>query len=88
MNTDTTNDRQTKIYNRLYEIGKSFNETLSTDELYDTATEFVQNDLNFHKCLIFEHDDENGWFKVVQSVGYDNPIEKKSIRNYKFTFVW
>ncbi|NOQ30514.1 MAG: response regulator [Helicobacteraceae bacterium] len=71
------NDRQTKIYNRLYEIGKSFNETLGIDELYETATQFAQNELNFQKCLIFEHDDENGWFKVVKSVGYDNPIEKK-----------
>ncbi len=71
------NKKQTKIYQRLYEIGKSFNETLEIEELYETAIHFVQNELEFQKCLIFEHDDKNGWFKIVKSIGYDNPLEQK-----------
>jgi PAS domain S-box-containing protein len=69
--------KQTKIYKRLHAIGKSLNETLTIDELYEMAVSFVSSELNFQKCLIFEHDDSNGWFKVVKSVGYTNPMELK-----------
>ncbi|MEA3513602.1 MAG: ATP-binding protein [Campylobacterota bacterium] len=71
------NKKQTKIYNKLYQIGKSLNETITINELYDIATSFTTEELNFEKCLIFEHDDTNGWFKVVKSIGYNSPIEKK-----------
>lgn len=70
-------DRLTLIYTRLYEIGKNINETLEISELYDIACDFATNELNFEKAIIFEHDDRNGWFKVVKSKGYNNPIEQK-----------
>ncbi|MBN2782127.1 MAG: response regulator [Campylobacterales bacterium] len=73
------NDKISSIYHRLYEIGKSINETVDIDELYETACDFATNELNFQKALIFEHDDSNGWFKVVKSAGYDNPIEQRII---------
>ncbi|MEA1916132.1 MAG: response regulator [Campylobacterota bacterium] len=72
--------RQSKIYKRLYEIGKSFNETLEIDELYDIAIDFIKTELHFEKCLIFQHDDNNGWFKIVKSSGYDNPMEKNILK--------
>ncbi len=70
------NIKQTKIYNRLYSIGKSLNETLNEEQLFDTALDFTTKELNFEKCLIFKHDENNGWFKVVKSIGYDTPKEK------------
>ena len=73
------NDRQTKIYSRLHEIGKNINEALEIDALYKMAVGFAVNELQFEKCLIFEHDDKNGWFKVVKSKGYNNPMQQKVI---------
>jgi PAS domain S-box-containing protein len=64
-----------QIYSKLYEIGKSFNINNNVETLYDTACDFVIDNLKFEKCIIFEHDDSNGWFKVVKSKGYINPIE-------------
>ena len=77
ISTNFDNDRLAIIYNKLYDIGKSINETINIPKLYDIACEFATNELNFEKCIIFEHDDNNGWFKVVQSKGYENPIEKR-----------
>jgi PAS domain S-box-containing protein len=69
-----------QIYEKLYNISKSFNEKLSLEELYDIAVDFVTDDLQFQKALIFAHDDRNGWFKVVCSKGYDNPMEQKILK--------
>ncbi|MCK4502084.1 MAG: PAS domain S-box protein, partial [Desulfuromonadales bacterium] len=71
------NERQTAIYQQLHEIGKSLNETLDVNDMYDMATGFSVNLLNFQKCLIFEHDDTNGWFKIVKAKGYESPVELK-----------
>ena len=73
-------NQQKKIYTRLYEIGKSLNETISIGQIYDIAVDFATNELNFEKCLIFEHDDKNGWFKVVKSAGYDKPHELQILK--------
>ncbi len=72
-----SSNRLSIIYKKLYEIGKSINETIDIPHLYDIACDFATDELNFQKCIIFEHDDNNGWFKVVQSKGYDNPMEKR-----------
>lgn len=74
------NIQQTKIYKRLYEIGKSLNETMEISHIYDLTVEFATNELNFEKCIIFEHDDKNGWFKVAKSAGYDKPAEQQILR--------
>ena len=74
------NEKQTRIYNKLHSIGKSLNEELSIDEVYDIATSFVTDELDFEKCLIFQHDDKNGWFKVIKSVGYNNPMEERILK--------
>jgi len=76
----TQNIQQTKIYKRLYEIGKSLNETMEIPQIYDLAVDFATNELNFEKCLIFEHDDKNGWFKIVKSAGYDKPHEQQILK--------
>jgi PAS domain-containing protein len=65
------------IYNKLYQIGKEINESVNVEELYGIACDFTTNELNFQKCIIFEHDDRNGWFKVVKYSGYNNPIEQR-----------
>jgi PAS domain S-box-containing protein len=65
------------IYNKLYQIGKEINESVNVEDLYSIACDFTTNELNFQKSIIFEHDDRNGWFKVVKSSGYDNPMEQK-----------
>jgi PAS domain S-box-containing protein len=70
-------ERISLIYSRLYEIGKSINETVEVDDLYDLACDFATDELNFEKAIIFEHDDHNGWFKVVKQKGYDNPAQEK-----------
>lgn len=77
MRSLVSSEQVSKIYHRLYEIGKSINETVSIEELYDMACEFATNELNYEKALIFEHDDSNGWFKIVKSKGYNTPIEKR-----------
>ncbi len=71
------NSKLYKIYKKLYDIGKNINENVNAQELYDIACDFTTNELDFDKCIIFEHDDSNGWFKVVKSKGYDNPVQLK-----------
>lgn len=63
------------VYRRLYEISKNLNETMTLQEIYGLTTAFATNELAFERCLIFEHDDTNGWFKVVASAGYEKPHE-------------
>ncbi|RLA76403.1 MAG: hypothetical protein DRG30_02890 [Epsilonproteobacteria bacterium] len=75
-----TADKQTKIYTKLYEIGKNINESISEDQLFDIALTFASKDLGFEKCLIFKHDESNGWFKVEKSVGYDKPQEQMILK--------
>ena len=74
------NEKQTRIYTKLYSLGKDLNEDLEIDDVYNIATSFITEDLKFEKCLIFQHDDKNGWFKVVKSVGYNNPMEQKILK--------
>ena len=74
------NQMQTGVYESLYKIGKNIDETLQEDELFDITTDFVKDKLNIEKCLIFKHDDQNGWFKIVKSAGYNNPMEQKILR--------
>ncbi len=71
------NDKQTKIYNKLHDIGKSINETIEVDEIFNMACDFATQELAFEKCLIFKHDDTNGWFKVHSWVGYTNPMQQR-----------
>jgi len=72
-----TNTQLYSIYNKLYQIGKNINESVDVDELYGIACDFATNELNFEKCVIFEHDDSNGWFKVKKSKGFNNPMQEK-----------
>jgi len=74
------NLKQARIYNKLYQIGKSINETMQISSLYDIATSFAVEELGFQKAIIFEHDDANGWFKIVNHKGYDNPMEQKILK--------
>jgi len=74
------NNKQKRIYQKLHSIGKNLNESIQVNELYDIALNFTTNELNFQRCLIFEHDDSNGWFKIVKSVGYTNPMEQKILK--------
>ncbi|MEA1920329.1 MAG: response regulator [Campylobacterota bacterium] len=74
------NQRQTDIYKKLHQIGKSLNENLTIDAVYSIAGAFIKSELNFEKSLVFQHDDKNGWFKVVQSYGYENPMEQKVLK--------
>ncbi len=76
---EDSNTKQTKIYNKLYKIGKNLNETLSEEKLFNIALNFATKELQFEKCLIFTHNDSNGWFKVVKSIGYNTPKEKMII---------
>jgi signal transduction histidine kinase len=76
----TQRAREAKIYQKLYEIGKSLNETMEIPEIYDLAIAFATNELQFEKCIIFEHDDANGWFKVVKSFGYHLPHEQQILK--------
>jgi len=71
---------QTDVYRGLYEIGRGMNETLEVAELFDITAKFVIDKLNFEKCLIFKHDDYNGWFKIDKAVGYDTPKEKMILK--------
>jgi len=80
MSLTKSQEQISKIYSKLYEIGKSINETMKIDELYTIACDFSTNELNFEKAIIFEHDDSNGWFKIVKSKGYDNPFEQKILK--------
>ncbi|MDX9743088.1 MAG: response regulator [Arcobacteraceae bacterium] len=68
------------IYKKLYEIGKNINETLDVKDLYEIAVDFATQELGFSRCIIFEHDDKNGWFKAVTYRGYDNPMEAQILK--------
>jgi PAS domain S-box-containing protein len=68
------------IYQKLYEVSKNFDEKLSIEELYNISVNFVTEDIGFEKCIIFGHDDKNGWFKAVCSKGYENPMEQKILK--------
>jgi PAS domain S-box-containing protein len=74
------NERQTLIYNRLYHIGKSINESIDETKLFSIALNFASKDLGFEKCLIFTHNRSNGWFSVSASVGYDEPHEQMLLK--------
>ncbi len=76
----SNNQMQTDVYRGLYEIGRGINETLEVDDLFDITAKFVTDKLNFEKCIIFKHDDSNGWFKVDKAIGYDNPKEKMILK--------
>ncbi|MEA1891387.1 MAG: EAL domain-containing protein, partial [Campylobacterota bacterium] len=71
---------QTNVYRGLYEIGKGINETLQVEELFNITTKFATDKLKFEKCLIFKHDDSNGWFKVDKAIGYNTPKEKMIVK--------
>ncbi len=72
--------RQTEIYRRLYQIGKSLNETVEINSIFNIALQFATVDLNFEKALIFKHDEKNGWFRIDASSGYSNPMELKILK--------
>ena len=72
-------ENQQRIYTKMLHIAKNLNETLEVSDLFEMITEFATQELGYEKCLIFEHDDSNGWFKVTASRGYDNPMQKKVI---------
>jgi len=71
--------RQTNIYSKLYEIGKTMNEMVDTDKLYDVTFDFATKELNFDKVLIFEHNVEKGYFQIVRSAGYES--EQQMLEN-------
>ena len=68
---------QMEIYKKLHKISKTLNEHMQRNDVYDIAGNFVVNELKFQKCLIFDHNDKNGWFKIVKHYGYENPNEIK-----------
>ncbi|WMP15922.1 ATP-binding protein [Thiothrix lacustris] len=69
-----------RIYKRLHELGKSLNETLEVEQVHTIAARFATEELGFEKCLIFQHDDSNGWFRIVHAVGYHNPIHQRVLK--------
>lgn len=71
------NSRVLNIYQKLYQLGKTFNETATIKSLHSTAVEFATSELNFEKAVLFEHNLDNGWFYVADSRGYNNPQEQK-----------
>ncbi len=72
--------KQQSVYTKMLQIAKSINESLKVEELFDIAADFATKDLGFQRCLIFEHDDRNGWFKVSHSKGYKDPMEQQVIK--------
>ena len=74
------NKKQTTIYTKLHDIGRDINENMKEDKLFEIACDFTTKELCFEKCLIFKHDDKNGWFKIVKSTGYNNPQEQKILQ--------
>lgn len=73
-------ERQTQMYQALHDLSKGINETTTTNELYAMTVGFAMENLHFEKVLIFEHDDYNGWFKIVKHGGYSNPVEQKILK--------
>lgn len=72
--------KHTRIYKQLLAIGKGLNETIELDELLRLAGDFVVNQIGFERCLIFVHNDENGWFSIQHTQGYDNPMQLQVIK--------
>jgi PAS domain S-box-containing protein len=68
------------IYKKLHSTIKSLNEQLSIDEAFDIATNFAVESLEFDKCAIFKHDEQNGLFRIHKSKGYNNPVEQKVLK--------
>ena len=50
------------------------------DELYNIACDFTTNEFNYEKCVIFEQNDSNGWFKVIKSVGFHDLKEQQILK--------
>lgn len=71
---------KSRIYKRLYKLGKSLNETLEVDEVYHIASGFATGELGFERCIIFQHDDRNGWFRIVHAIGYQDPTEQRVLK--------
>lgn len=52
---------------------------MEIDDLLTTAARFAVEDLGFQRCLLFVHNDENGWFRLRHSLGYTDLREQKVI---------
>lgn len=71
-------DGQMRIYRRLYEIGKEFNATSDLKGVLDAMTRFVLYELNFERCLVLLHSDDDGGFRTQAMDGYyDEPVNVK-----------
>ncbi|MEA2027512.1 MAG: FIST N-terminal domain-containing protein [Campylobacterota bacterium] len=74
--TQQKNQKQTKIYTRLHNIGKELNKALKSLDLYEIASDFIINELNFEKLIIFEYEKQKDRFSVVLSSGDDSSTQK------------
>ena len=59
------------IYQKLYQTWEEVNEQTPVADIYDLTTAFAVDTLKFERCIIFEHDDQTGLFKIVKHAGYD-----------------
>ena len=61
------------IYQKLYQAWQKVNEQTPVADIYDLTVDFAIHTLKFERCIIFEHDDQTGLFKIVKHGGYHDP---------------
>jgi len=62
-----------KIYQKLNQVWLGVDEQTLVTDMYEIAIDFAIDTLGFQRCLIFQHDDQTGLFKVLKHGGYDDP---------------
>ena len=77
-------DSQIRIYRQLYEIGKQFNNTFDVEEILGLIPHFVLYELNFERCLILSHCQENNRFLPLMWDGYYEEQEVGEIKKIQF----
>jgi PAS domain S-box-containing protein len=63
-------DSQIQLYFQFYEVGKQFNASFKLAEILQITTQFVLYELNFERCLILLHLEEEKLFHVQALDGY------------------
>jgi len=77
-------DKQLNHYQKIYQVIKSLNSSLTFSDIFDKILDFVIYELGFEKCIIFMYSVENKTYKVKAADGYyesnlKNQIFKKQI---------
>ena len=72
-------DAQLKEYKDLYELNKKLNETLDTEIIFQYMVDYLIQNLDYERAVVFGRDENTGCYKAAATGGYYNEEEQKAI---------